>query len=297
MTVDGALNIARIALAFGEVNRTTAHPDGRPETDTTHTVMLALLVAHLARDEGLDAGLSSNFAMVHDLVETYALDTCTARELSPEACADKERRENAALERLRRDFGENSWVISMIDRYMQQVEPEARLVRYADKITPKLTHILNRGLALQTIGMTVEEMAEKHLAQGKQLELQYPELTATRALFKESALRAESDAQPRMHAERWKRQRLNLRPPMHEFEIWLNGNAGRTVKILAVDPLDAARFFWTQDMIGLKQIFYVWVNPLDGTENMPLLVQVTPTGETSYSRALSRQQIRIIDDA
>lgn len=181
--LDQALDIARIAMTFGEVDRATTHPDGRPESDTTHSIMLALLVAPLAEAEGLDPGLAVQFAVVHDLVEVYALDTCTARGLTPAEREAKQQREAAALARLRRELGADSWVIGMIVRYEQQVEAEARLVRYADKVTPKLTHILNRCASLRELGMTRAQVREAHVTQGRELAEQYPEFVATRRLF------------------------------------------------------------------------------------------------------------------
>lgn len=173
MKVDEALSIARVALRFGKVERATEHPDGSPESDATHTVMLMLVVAELAREERLDVGLAVQFAAVHDLVETYAGDTCTARGLSPEEREAKNERESASLERLRVELGEASWAVQMIDRYEAQLEPEARLVRHVDKIMPKLTHVLNGGSALRRIGMTYDEVERKHTEQGEQLASMY----------------------------------------------------------------------------------------------------------------------------
>lgn len=191
VSIDQALAIAKIAMKFGEVTRTTAHPDGRPETDTTHTIMLQMLVAHLARAEGCNVSIAVCFAFVHDLVETYADDTCTAWGLGLEEQAEKSAREAAALVRLKHELGEDSWVISMIERYNTQSDPEARLVHYVDKVTVKLTHIINGGLAIRAIGMTADEMASKHHDQCQVLEALHPELAATRELFKHAARRAE----------------------------------------------------------------------------------------------------------
>ena len=191
-----ALDIARLALAFGEVDRATAHPDGRPETDTTHTVMLALLAGELAELEVENLWTFNPrdvvaLALVHDLVETFAGDTCTARGLTPEQAQVKEVREAAARQRIRELLGESSWVVRILDRYEAQETHEARFVRYLDKITPKLTHVLNGGRALRAIGMTFTEMRAKHEEQSAALAQQYPEFKATRALFDEACRLAE----------------------------------------------------------------------------------------------------------
>lgn len=141
--------------------------------------------ADVARREGLDPGLAVQFAVVHDVPETYAGDTCTARGLSPDAAAEKAAREAASLERLRAELGP-CWTTDMVDRYEAQREPEARLVRYLDKVLPKLTHVLNGGLALAEIGMSAREVETKHAEQGAKLRALYPEMVATRALFDEA---------------------------------------------------------------------------------------------------------------
>lgn len=186
-----SLAIAEVALLFGEVDRATQHQDGRPESDTTHTVMLCLVVPPLATAEGLDPGLAVQFAVVHDLVEYKAGDTNTAFGLDAQAQESKKAREEQALVSLRAKIGKDAWACSMIDRYEAQLEPEARLVRYADKITPKLTHILNRGVALRAIGMSLCELVDKHEAQAQELHTRYPELRVTRQLFLDACARTE----------------------------------------------------------------------------------------------------------
>ena len=81
--------LAHYALALGRVNRATAHEDGvRPETDTDHTVMLALVAPELAYQVGgvFQIYRVGAFAVVHDLV------------------ASKKAREEAAHELLREEY-------------------------------------------------------------------------------------------------------------------------------------------------------------------------------------------------
>ncbi len=186
-----ALELARVSLAFGLVKRATAHPDGTPESDATHTVMLGIIAPEIARREGLDPVLASAFATVHDLPEVYALDTSTARGLTPEQREAKDSRETAARERLRTEIGADSWVMQLLERYEAQQEPEARLVRYVDKILPKLTHVQNGGLALRRIGLGARELVEKHHAQGRELAGRYPEFPVVRTLFEQACEAAE----------------------------------------------------------------------------------------------------------
>lgn len=183
--IDHALAVARTSLSFGLVNRATSHPDGTAESDSTHTVMLSMLVADLAEIEGLDVGLAVQYAVVHDLPETYAGDTCTARELSSEDKQAKHMRELKSLERIEKELGD-CWTSSMIKRYERQDEPESRLVRYVDKILPKLTHILNGGASYKVLEMSSSEVKENHDKQGKKLREMYPDFYETRMLFEQA---------------------------------------------------------------------------------------------------------------
>lgn len=183
VTLDHALALAQVALAFGLQHRVTRHPSGELETDATHTVMLALIVSELARAAGLDVGLAVQFAVVHDLPETYAEDTDTSRGLTPEQAAAKAEREHLATERLIGELGAKSWAMEMLARYEAQIEPEAQLVRYADKVLPKLTHILNGCRVLRERGMSVDDSRASHERQHAELRERYPELEGVRLLF------------------------------------------------------------------------------------------------------------------
>lgn len=152
---DSVLDIARLALAFGRVERVTRHEDGkRPETDTDHTVMLALTACALAarHEDRMDIGLIAQLAIVHDLVEAYAGDTNTAAGLNADQKAEKEARERAAFEKIKTTFSNTfPWIVEMIQRYEALDSREARLVKCVDKIMPKATHILNQGAVLATL--------------------------------------------------------------------------------------------------------------------------------------------------
>lgn len=178
-----ALATAKLALAFGRVERATVDEDGRPESDATHTVMVILLAAEMAREEGVDVGAAVQFAAVHDLVEAYCGDVNTAGGLSPTQRAAKAQREREALEQLRRDLGDRAWAVEMVERYEAQAEPAARLVRYVDKVAPKLLHTLNSGMSLAANGMSPDEAHEAHVRQGIELAAANPEFVATQKLF------------------------------------------------------------------------------------------------------------------
>lgn len=184
-----ALTLARIALAFGRVERATRHEDGRrPETDTDHTVMLGLVACELA-PAYLDRARIAAFALVHDLVEVYAGDVQTLV-ISPEAMDEKRAREDAARARLTAELGEGSWLAGLLAIYEQQQEPEARFVRLLDKVLTKLTHAFNGCAAAKALTDQAGFLAA-HNRQFRTLQEEYPEFTGALELLRASMLHAE----------------------------------------------------------------------------------------------------------
>lgn len=154
-TAEAVIDLGKLALKLGQVDRVTYHPDRiTPESDTDHTVMLALIAPAFAAEflPQLDAGEVTQFALVHDLVEAYAGDTPTLK-INGEQLQEKKLREEAAANRIYNQFKDTlPWVPSMIREYERQRSPEARYVKAMDKILPKITHILNRGITLKMEG-------------------------------------------------------------------------------------------------------------------------------------------------
>ena len=197
--LDEALHIAKIALAFGRVERITFHEDGkRPETDTDHTVMLGLLACQLAEKlntrtfAGMDVslpvklniGLVAQFALVHDLVEVYSGDTQTLT-IDAAGRASKKEREAAARERLEAELGD-CWLTDRLREYEAQDTPEARFVRVLDKVLPKLTHILNGCAAAKTL-TDRDGFEAAHDAQAASIEAEYSDVPfEVRVLLQES---------------------------------------------------------------------------------------------------------------
>jgi 5'-deoxynucleotidase YfbR-like HD superfamily hydrolase len=161
---DAAELLALRALQFGEIERTACqHPDGRRETDTTHTVMLTWLAPALAAllYPQLNVGLVAQFAAVHDAVEVHCGDTPTLRITSAEYAAKRER-EAVAAEQWAAEFEKSlPWLPDMIRRYEAQEESEARFVRAADKCCPALVHASNGARDLAEYGVTADEQDAK----------------------------------------------------------------------------------------------------------------------------------------
>ena len=187
--LDRVLVLARIALAFGRVERATFHEDGvRPETDTDHTVMLGIVACELAPAH-LDRAKVAAFALVHDLAEVYAGDTQTLV-ISAEGMIAKRDREDAARARLATELGAGSWVAEILATYEEQQVPEARFVRAIDKVLPKLTHFFNGCAGARALTDRARFIAA-HDRQYESLRRAYPELPDALDLLRASMVRAE----------------------------------------------------------------------------------------------------------
>jgi 5'-deoxynucleotidase YfbR-like HD superfamily hydrolase len=162
---DGLVDLARLALAFGRIDRTAVyHPDQvTPESDTDHTVMLGWAACAIAKTwfpGQLDVGLVAQYSLVHDAPEVYAGDTPTLR-ITDGGRAAKATREAAAVDRLAAEFTHRlPWFVYTLRNYEEQRLPEARFVRGVDKIMPKLVHLLDRCTGLIEQGISRAELAD-----------------------------------------------------------------------------------------------------------------------------------------
>ncbi len=158
----GLVDIGKLILQFAKVNRVTLHEDGkRLESDTDHTVMLAVsslaLGSKLYKDR-LDLGVVAQFAIIHDLVEVYAMDTDSFG-LSVDGRKAKEEREHTAFLRIQEEFKDTyPWLPEMIEKYEALDTIEARFVKTLDKAMSKITHILNNGQYFKNRKLPEDEM-------------------------------------------------------------------------------------------------------------------------------------------
>ncbi len=179
------IEIGKLAFAFAKVNRGAYHEDGvRLESDTDHTVMMSLCVCALGQKlyPSLDQGKIAQFALVHDLVEAYAMDTDSFG-LSETGRRAKEEREHYAFIKLKEQFGNTfSWIPDTIAAYEKLDTKEARFVKTVDKLTPKIVHVLNQGQYFKNKGMTKEEMWDTYQDMTRKVEVKYgkefPEIVA-----------------------------------------------------------------------------------------------------------------------
>jgi putative hydrolase of HD superfamily len=179
-------HLVKLALAFGRVERGVSHSDGKPETDTDHSVSLAWLACSLAQlwYPGLDRGLIAQLAVVHDAPEVYAGDTYAVTAAEEEKKAKTER-EHAAVKQITDELKSLSWLPTMIMFYELQNSPEARFVRAVDKLMPKivLRHEGKIGVRLGSHGVTTEiarAFRAREAAEMSQYAADFPEVLALR---------------------------------------------------------------------------------------------------------------------
>lgn len=178
--MDNLLDLAALSLALGREPRATLHPDGvTSETVATHSHMLTMVACTVAAQhpDRFDIGLVAQFATVHDVPEVAPggpgdLDTFTTTDDG--AIAARDAAEDAAIARLVKLHP--GWLGDLCVRYRDQREPEARLVRYLDKVLPKLTLALGGAAQFRRDGHTAEYFERFVAKQGAALREQYPEL-------------------------------------------------------------------------------------------------------------------------
>lgn len=137
--IEEIFHLTRLALSFGRVERGVSHPDGKPESDTDHSISLAWVACSLAAElyPELDLGLIAQYAVVHDAVEIYAGDTYAVTAGDDGRQAQKVQ-EDAAYWRLKNELRVLSWLPETIQEYETQETPEALFVRTVDKLMPKV---------------------------------------------------------------------------------------------------------------------------------------------------------------
>lgn len=196
---DYLLEIGSLSTRLTEVERAPRHPDGSRENDTEHSFHLALSATELAADyyPELDVGLVAQFSLVHDLPESYTGDVRTFG-ISDEDYIKKELAEKEATQRLLQEIPPHT--AQLLARYEKQIEPEARFVRFVDKLTPAIINIVagEASTFKEDYGLiNIQELEAGHNGHTEKLQKMFPEFqfihlvreliskTASRHLFKD----------------------------------------------------------------------------------------------------------------
>jgi putative hydrolase of HD superfamily len=167
-THDEAKDLIRdIILPFYAIERdmlVPAQSQGRRrnENDAEHSWSVAILACALAPhiDSKLDLGLISQFGIVHDLVEVYAMDTSVWAD--DPLLALKEDNEAKALRKMKSKFSHFPWLIQTIETYERQDTGEALYVRAIDKYIALVIRFMDGGEFYRSQGIT-KEIFERNL--------------------------------------------------------------------------------------------------------------------------------------
>ena len=118
----------------------------RRENDVEHSYTLAMLAWYLA--DSLKLSLNKDkilrYALAHDLVEVYAGDTYAFTDDESERNS-KQKREDEARLRIKKEFSELGDLHDTIERYETRDEEESRFVYAVDKLIPMITNYIQDG--------------------------------------------------------------------------------------------------------------------------------------------------------
>jgi putative hydrolase of HD superfamily len=174
---DHLLTLGNFAMLFAQVERAPRYSNGNRENDAEHSFHLALSAAELAADyyPELDLGLVTQFCLVHDLPEIYSGDVWTIG-ISEENRSIKELAEKDANGKLMKELPPH--ISQILSRYEKQQEPEARFVRFVDKLMPDIIHIIDgdaNSFKEDHKVTELDKLNEIHSAYTKQLLIMFPE--------------------------------------------------------------------------------------------------------------------------
>ncbi len=164
MTTDlqSILNFVQFTQRFKEVEREIVfkHPNGDVrENDAEHSFQLALVAWYIisAKKLPLDINRVLEYALVHDLVETYAGDTRLS-ETNQAYIESKAAREAEALKQIVATFPEFIELPDIITRYEHRSDEESKFVYALDKMIPVLNIYIDGGYSWKKNTLTLEKI-------------------------------------------------------------------------------------------------------------------------------------------
>lgn len=139
------------------IERTILLRNNSLENDAEHSFHLAIMVMTFIDDfPELNYEKCLKLALVHDLVEIYAWDTWVFNEILEKT---KEKREQDALERLKKEFlKELPEIINFIEDYEKKLSTESKFVYSLDKIHPLIQVTLEWWKAWQEYKIDFDEL-------------------------------------------------------------------------------------------------------------------------------------------
>jgi hypothetical protein len=165
-TANVAFQLGGLAIRFAQVERTPRYIETERENDAEHSFMLALVANELSAllYPDLDNGKVSQYAIVHDLIETITGDVATFQ-ISSEDLIAKQQREHDALNTLLETLPPHT--AQLLSSYERQDSREARFVKAVDKLLPVITDIIGPGTKVMIEDYnvtTIEDLKTSHNA-------------------------------------------------------------------------------------------------------------------------------------
>lgn len=155
------LSFVRFTNDFQKVERTIlVAGKNRNENDSEHSFQLAILGWYIIENDKLNLDINKvlKFAIVHDLVETYAGDTFIFGDKNH--VADKAKREAKAQKRIQRAFPSWKGALKLIEEYEHRKSPESKFVYVLDKIIPVINIFLDEGRTWKKHKISLEMLRE-----------------------------------------------------------------------------------------------------------------------------------------
>jgi len=153
-TVLEIIELSKLLGDFGQIERVTRLPNGRPESDSHHSFSLALISFELATQFApeLDSKKILLYSLVHDLPELVTGDINTLTS-TPEALALKFQQDKDAVKKVKGVFKNAPSIFDAIKAYELKEDEESLFVYWIDKMTTIPTHFYDNGKNLRALGI------------------------------------------------------------------------------------------------------------------------------------------------
>lgn len=154
-TVLEVIELSRLLGDFGQIERVTKLPDGRPESDSHHSFSLALIAFELATQFApeLDIKKILLYSLVHDLPELVTGDTNTLTS-TPEALVVKSQQDKAAITKVKNILKNAPSILNAVEAYESKEDEESLFVYWIDKMATIPTHFYDNGKNLRALGIS-----------------------------------------------------------------------------------------------------------------------------------------------
>lgn len=153
------LQISQLTIDFANIERIPRYCKDRRENNAEHSFMLALAGIEIVSTyyPGLDAGLASSLALVHDIPEIKTDDVATF-DISDEQLQQKYKAEAESLPALLEELPTH--IADLLSIYEEQKMPEARVIRHLDKLLPHAVNISGAGKEVMNEDYSVTTVGE-----------------------------------------------------------------------------------------------------------------------------------------